>query len=46
MLRQGHDDNLAEIEIGDYESGGQNAELEDRVGRYALHRGLGTWKII
>ena len=26
-------------------AGGQNAEREDRVGRYALRRGLGTWEV-
>src|ERR1035441_590345 len=26
-------------------AGGPNAELEDRVGRYALRRGLGTWEV-
>jgi hypothetical protein len=26
-------------------AGGQHAELEDQVGRYALRRGLGTWEV-
>ena len=26
-------------------AGGQNAERQDRVGRYALRRGLGTWEV-
>ena len=26
-------------------AGAQNVELEDRVGRYALRRGLGTWEV-
>ena len=26
-------------------AGGQNAGLQDRVGRYALRKGLGTWEV-